>query len=156
LPRNQQAMVERGRDPALLLEDVGGSRYFKDMASQLLAEFISVADVLDSAHQTQAYSAAVAQQIMKLKEPALTGSAMVLAAMHEDQDCYFNFAMACANKTREHFTARPLSEERMSAMIRTAQSSLAALHKLEDEPEQNTDFAEFINNYFNQPLVYQH
>lgn len=153
LPRNQQAMVARGRDPALLLETDAGRQYFRDMAARLFAELRPVAALLDQAQGTQGYTAALSLQIQKLKEPGMTGSAMVLAGMQAHQGCYFDFALATAERTREHYLAQPLADERMQRLVRQAQSSLAAQHQLEADPAQQGEFKTFVANYFALPLT---
>ncbi|MEL0027128.1 MAG: glutamate--cysteine ligase, partial [Perlucidibaca sp.] len=120
LPLNQQAMVERGRDPELMLQSEMGSRYFRDMAARLFAELLPVADVLDRGHGTAAYSAAIELQIAKLKEPAMTGSAMVLRSLEDYQGSFYRFAQDRADRTREEFLARPLPEARMAELTTLA------------------------------------
>lgn len=146
LPLNQQAMVERGRDPELQLQSSIGSRYFRDMAARLFAELLPVARVLDEAHSTTAYSAALDLQIKKLNEPAMTGSAMVLRALEDYQGCFYQFAQDCATRTREGFLARPLGPERLHELSQVAAASLQAQAELEQAPQ--LPFADYLAAYF--------
>lgn len=146
LPLNQQAMVERGRDPELMLRGEVGQRYFQDMAARLFAELLPVACVLDEAHGGTAYAAAVELQIAKLKEPALTGSAMVLRALEDHQGCFYHFAQDCADRTREDFLARPLSAQRQAELTALAIRSLADQEAIERLPQM--PFPDYLAAYF--------
>lgn len=146
LPLNQQAMVECGRDPALQLDTGHVSLRFRDLAAQLFAELLPVAEILDAAHVSGAYSAAVAAQIAKLQEPALTGSAMVLRALDEWDGCFYQFAMDRAEKAYAHYTQRPLAAERAQAYRDEAEASLQRQAELEAQPAPA--FHDFIQQYF--------
>ncbi len=146
LPLNQQAMVERGRDPELMLDGDIGSRYFRDMAARLFAELLPVAVVLDDAHATDAYSAAIELQIAKLKEPAMTGSAMVLRSLEDHQGSFYRFAQDRADRIREDFLARPLASARMAELSALAARSLGDQDAIEHEPQ--LPFADYLAAYF--------
>jgi len=146
LPLNQQAMVERGRDPELMLDSGIGSRYFRDMAARLFAELLPVAALLDQAHGTAAYSAAIELQVAKLGEPALTGSARVLRALDEHQGSFYRFAQDRADRAREDFLARPLTDARRQALMTLASQSLADQDALERQPQM--PFSDYLSAYF--------
>lgn len=146
LPLNQQAMVERGRDPELMLRTEIGSRYFQDMAARLFAELLPVARVLDEAHVTREYSAAVELQIAKLKEPAMTGSAMVLRSLEDHDGSFYRFAQDRADRTREDFLARPLGAGRLAELSALAEQSLADQEAIERLPQ--TPFSDYLAAYF--------
>jgi glutamate--cysteine ligase len=146
LPLNQQAMVECGRDPTLMLDTGTEAKRFRELAAQLFAELRPVADILDSTHATSAYSAAVAVQIAKLQEPALTGSAMVLRALDEWDGCFYQFAMDRAERVRMYYQQRPLAEERAQTFRDEATASLQRQADLEARPAPVFD--EFLQQYF--------
>lgn len=146
LPLNQQAMVERGRDPELQLQSSIGSRYFRDMAERLFAELVPVAAVLDEAHATNRYSAALNVQIAKLNDPELTGSAKVLRSLEAYGGCFFQFSQDHADQTREGFLARPLDVSRLQELSVIAQESLLAQQALEQTAQR--PFPEYLASYF--------
>ena len=146
LPLNQQAMVEAGRDADLQLDMGSEHRRFRDLAAQLFAELRPVADILDAAHVTGAYSAALAAQIAKLQEPALTGSAMVLKALDEWNGCFYSFAMDRAERVKAHYAQRPLAAERAQAFRDAAEASLQRQADLEAQPAPSFD--DFLQQYF--------
>ncbi len=153
LARNQLILVHAGRDPDVEIETASGPMLFRRWAAQELGALMPVAAILDASVDSQAYSRAVAHQIAKLKEPELTGSAAVLKDLAEYNGCYFSAAMAAANRTRDYFLSRPLSEPQRQALAQTAQASLAAQHRLEADPDQQGDFGQFLSRYLAAPLV---
>lgn len=146
LPLNQQAMVERGRDPALEIDTGHGFVRFRELASRLFVELHAVAEILDSAHVSKAYGAAVAAQLAKLEDPSLTGSAMVLQAVDKWDGCFYNFAMDRAERARDYFIQRPLANERAAAYRDEAETSLHRQADLEAAPAPAFD--DFLQQYF--------
>lgn len=146
LPENQQAMVERGRDPGLVLNDCSGRHGFRDLAARLFDELQPVAEVLDAAHVTSAYTQALARQRDKLRDPALTGSARVLDAMSAAGHGFYGFAQERADRIRDEMLARPLPADRERELSGAAGASLAAQADLEAQPQP--PFAEFLDRYF--------
>lgn len=146
LPLNQQAMVEHGRDATLRLQVANGEADFRSLAAELFGELLPVAQLLDAAHTTGGYSSALALQIDKLKEPAMTGSAMVLRSLRDTEGCFYRFAQDCADRTRERFLSRPLGSERMQELQAMAEQSLADQAALEAQTQQ--PFDEFLAAYF--------
>ena len=96
--------------------------------------------------QGELTAAAVELQIAKLKEPALTGSAMVLRALEDHQGCFYHFAQDCADRTREDFLARPLSAERQAELTALAIQSLADQEAIERLPQM--PFPDYLAAYF--------
>jgi len=146
LPLNQQAMVERGRDASLRLQGKAGEADFRSLAAELFGELLPVAQLLDAAHTTGGYSSALALQIDKLKEPAMTGSAMVLRSLQDHEGCFYSFAQDCADRMRERFLARPLSDQRMKELQVLAAKSLADQADMEALPQ--LPFDDFLAAYF--------
>ena len=98
LPKNQQQVVERGRDPELLLGFCGEEKKFHDLAAQVLLELAAVAPLLDAAYETLDYSRAIAREALKLEAPELTYSASILREL-KDSDCsFFEFAKKTADE----------------------------------------------------------
>lgn len=146
LPLNQQAMVERGRDATLRLQGKAGEADFRSLAAELFGELLPVAQLLDAAHTTGGYSSALALQIDKLKEPAMTGSAMVLRSLQDHEGCFYSFAQDCADRMRERFLARPLPDQRMKELQALAAKSLADQADMEALPQ--LPFDDFLAAYF--------
>jgi glutamate--cysteine ligase len=146
LPKNQQEVVERGRDPGLVLHFCGREARFQDLAHELMAELREVAPLLDAAHGTDAYSAAIAGEVAKLDEPGRTFSARVLAALREGEQSFFQFARAAAQANAAHFRARPLAPAREAEFAAEAAASLAEQARV--EAADTLSFEAFLADYF--------
>lgn len=150
LSRNQLSVVERGRDPDLMLEVSPDRRAsLQDWATEILAECQSVASALDQAHGTDLYSRAVASQQAKVADAALTPSAQSLAAMAEKRVPFFGFVMAQAVAIKEGFQANPLSDETLSAMRAEAEASVVAQRQA--EADDTLSFSDFLTDYLALP-----
>ncbi len=146
LPRNQQKMVEHGRDPALMLCADGREQPFRELAATLLAELAQVAPVLDSAHGTQDYSRAIAREALKLENPELTYSATILREL-KNQDCsFFEFAQSTAREHGQYFRERPLAAARQAEFTQWAAASHAEQAAL--EAGDTRSFPDFLAEYF--------
>lgn len=146
LPRNQQQVVERGRDPGLVLRFCGQEKSFRDLAQQVFAELAVVAPLLDAAHSTQDYSRAIAREALKLDNPDLCYSAALLRELRE-QDCSFaDFGLKTAEEHGRWFRQRPLAAARAQEFAQWAarsQQEQAAL-----EAADTGSFEAFLAAYF--------
>lgn len=123
LPKNQQLMVEHGRDPALVLRFCGRQGRFSDMADALLAELAAVAPLLDAAYGTQAYSQSIAREALKRENPALTYSATLLAELEREDISFFEFGRRTAAEHGQWFRSRPLPPARAAEFAAAAADS---------------------------------
>jgi glutamate--cysteine ligase len=147
LPKNQQEVVERGRDPFLMLHFCGQDGNFRDLANALMAELAEVAPLLDAAHGTSEYSRAIERESHKLLDAGLTFSARVVRELRDDGCSFFQFAQRSAEEQAQHFRARPLPPESAQAFAADAAASLREQAALEAADTQA--FPEFLAAYFN-------
>jgi glutamate--cysteine ligase len=146
LPRNQQEVVERGRDPELVLRFCGQERKFRDLAAELMGELAAVAPLLDAAHGTQEYSRAIAREALKLENPELTYSATLLREL-KDNDCsFFQFARKTAEEHGAWFRQRPLESARAAEF--TEKATLSHREQAAIEAADTLSFPEFLDAYF--------
>lgn len=146
---NFDLVVMRGREPGLQLTRKGQPCGLLEWGEHLLDNMAACADLLDQAHQTSAYSDSLAQQRAKLRDPALTPSARVLAAISEEhEDSFFRFAMAQSEAHREHFLARPLDAAEQQGFVELARQSLADQQALEQA--DSIDFDTYVEQYLAQ------
>ncbi|RZU47900.1 glutamate-cysteine ligase [Fluviicoccus keumensis] len=145
LGERQETMVERGREPGLQLLVDEDPVAFADVAGRLLAEMADVAALLDQAHQTRLYSAAILEQQQKLGRPEQTYAARVLDAMKEHGDSFFAFGKAVAEEHRDLFRARNLSPEREALFRQQTADSLQAQADL--EAADTLGFDDFLAAY---------
>jgi glutamate--cysteine ligase len=145
LGERQETMVERGREPGLQLRVDEEAVAFAEVAGRLLAEMADVATLLDQAHQTRLYSAAILEQQQKLGQPDQTYAARVLKAIGEHDDSFFTFGKAVAEEHRALFRSRRLSPEREALFRQQTADSLQAQADL--EAADTLSFDDFLAAY---------
>ncbi len=137
--------VKRGREPGLQLNRKGQPCGLREWGEHLLDNIAACASLLDGAQQTSAYSDSLQLQRAKLQNPELTPSARVLAAIGEQGDSFFRFALAQSEQHREHFLSRPLDAAQQQAFAATASQSLADQAALEEA--DSIDFDTYVAQY---------
>lgn len=146
LPKNQQEVVERGRDPGLVLHFCGREAGFRALAGELIAELAQVAPLLDAAHGTTEYSAAIAREAEKLDDAERTYSARVLAELRDKEQSFFQFAREAAATQAAHFRARPLAGARQAEFAAAAAASMAEQARV--EVADKLSFEDYLAAYF--------
>ena len=138
---NQLGVVQRGREPGLLLDDCGTPIPLAAWADRLLAECAQVAAEMDAAAGSGSddHTAAVDQQRRKVATPALTPSARVLNALRRQRVPFFRFAMNQSAAHRGLFDEHPLVGERLKEMTAMTEESLAAQHRVERADHETFD-----------------
>ena len=116
-------MVDRGRDPDLLLDDGGGSVSSRAWASRTLDECAAVANLIDEVTGSDEVGAAIDAQRQKVASPELTPSARVLESLREAGTSYFRFALNQSAAHRAYFRESSLPEERMAFFDRLSRES---------------------------------
>lgn len=145
---NQRRMVAQGRDPDMRLLTAAGEVSPAQWGSALLDGIARVAVMLDASYDTQAYSAAVEAQRIKLEKPELTPSARILADMKSSGETFFRFAMNQSLKHSQAYAERPLSDEEFRQMQREAEASLQGQAELDAAPQ--VAFEEYLRAYYAQ------
>lgn len=143
---NREAMVLRGRDPSLLLKCGDDSVRFRDWSLALLEKIDDVARLFDESHQTSLYSQAVAAQIEKVKNPALTPSAQIIQRLKEKNQSFFQFSMEMTLQHELYFRSHPLSQERLDEFRAMAKASLEEQNAI--EAADDISFEEYLKHYF--------
>tara|TARA_R110000751_G_scaffold137179_2_gene240541 strand:+ start:4895 stop:6472 length:1578 start_codon:yes stop_codon:yes gene_type:complete len=146
---NFNLAVKRGREPGLQLQDNGQERTLVDWGNNLLDSISDCAALLDSANDTQRFSASLEQQRHKLADASLTPSARVLAAIAEQGDSFFRFALAQSEEHNRYFRARPLDAQAQTQCEAAAAQSLAEQQAI--EAADTLDFDSYVARYLTQP-----
>jgi glutamate--cysteine ligase len=141
---NLQAVVRRGRDPALRLQQNGQPRSMLEWAKEILTQVEALATLLDEVNETTVHRKATRNQLAKLQDPELTPSAKVLRRMREMKTAYFRFAMNQSLANSDFFRARTLSPAALEAFGKMTSESIAAQHKI--EASDTIDFATYLKN----------
>lgn len=146
LPKNQQQVVERGRDPDLVLHFCGREEGFRALARELMAELAEVAPLLDAAHGSTEYSAAIVHEAAKLEDAERTCSARILRELKEGGLSFFQFARQSAAAQARHFRDRPLASAQAADFAARAATSLEEQAQLESSDK--LPFDEYLAAYF--------
>ncbi len=139
---NLKTVVRRGREPGLTLQQYGRARSLQDWAQEVLTESKLVAGLLDSITGQQTHSAAVADQLAKVLDPALTPSARVLESMRSKGQAYFEFAMERSEESSRFFNSRQLDPELFSFL--EAASAESETMKTMIEEQDIMSFEDFV------------
>jgi len=145
---NSLTVVNRGREPGLVLQTAAGAATLQEAATTLLAATLPLAELQDSVLGGDACAASHRAQAARVADPELTPSAQVLRQMREQGQAFFHLAMGASRHWAEDFRARPLPTE-LNAMFE--QESVASLRQqLAIEAADTQDFETFLANYYRQ------
>jgi glutamate--cysteine ligase len=142
---NFLSVVKEGRRPGLQLQRDGQPVDMKEWASELLEKIAPLAALLDQSHGGEAHSKALDAQLAKVRDPSLTPSAQVLAAMAEHKESFAQFSLRQSQVHAEYFRSEPLNTEEQAKFEERARSSLA--QQVELEQNEVGDFDVFVGSY---------
>lgn len=150
---NESKVAHQGRDPALKLSRNSGSVSLQSWGSELLSEMQIVCTVLDEQHHTTKYSESLQQQQAAIDDSSLTPSARVLHDMHENQECFFEFASRISNQHEIQLRNSALSEKDMIFFQNHVRQSVEKQRQIEASDTQTFD--QFLHNYFSNTVSEQ-
>lgn len=154
MTRNQTCIVERGREPGLLLEDAGGKRGMQEWATTIFDEIAACATLLDQANHSDRYTASMAVQRAKLRDSSLTPSAKILHDMQSLEQSFFRLACNLSAQNAEHYAQVGVTTEQQHYFAEAARQSIAAQQALEQQSLQqqvsSLTFEQFLQNYYSQ------
>ncbi|MHC8302316.1 glutamate--cysteine ligase [Pseudomonas sp. ZS1P83] len=142
---NFLSVVKEGRRPGLELQRDGHPVDLKEWASELLEKIAPLAAMLDQSHGGDAHNKALDAQLAKVKDPSLTPSAQVLAAMAEHKESFSQFSLRQSRAHAEFFRSEPLNGDDQAKFEARARSSLA--EQVELEQNEVGDFDVFVGSY---------
>lgn len=144
--RNITDVVERGRDPALKLNNNGRLMLLKDWGNELTVELRKVASLLDEANHTTLYSLAVNEQHEKFSNPDITPSGKWLQTLLDKQMDNSELGMSLAKQYKADAQNRDYSLISKADFEKEALSSTQALTEI--DAASDGDFTQFVNDYF--------
>jgi glutamate--cysteine ligase len=144
---NMEAVVNRGREPGLMLQTADGEKSLRSWGEELMAEVQDIASLMDSVHGGSQYAAASAVQVEKLADPELTPSARVLREMREGKT-FFRLGLSYSQHWAEHFQSRELSPRSNEALIQETRRSLQAQREV--EASDSISFDQYVANFYAQ------
>lgn len=148
IAENQARIVNRGRDPELMIYCGKNEIPMRDCARGMLADMDRIAAELDRAHGGTAYRESVQKQLEKIENASLTPSARVLVEMEKRGESHVEFT---ARQTREFaadFINHSLDPARERQLLEDAENSLRQQQEL--EADNSLSFEDFLAAYFSQ------
>lgn len=136
---NMQAVVWRGRDATLTLDDGGNARSVAEWGEEILQHLAPIADTMDRVHGGDQYHASLEAQRARLADATLTPSGRIIEAMKTEGIPYFRFAMNQALKHNEAFRQAPLTDAEVAAFHELSAQSLAEQAQIEAADDGDFD-----------------
>lgn len=145
---NLAAVVNRGRQPGLMLNSPDGPVELTTWGQSLLDDIGEISTLLDQAHGDDSYSKTLAEQRDKLNDPELTPSAQILKEMKEKNLPFFRLGMEYTQNWAEHFCNKPLDAETQGSFEMETEVSLKKQQQIERDDDRS--FEEFLDEYYQQ------
>ncbi len=146
LDENHLSVARRGREPGLALWREGRSVALTDWARELLDSMTGICEILDRGDPARPHSQALAAQVAKIDDVALTPSARLLAGLAGGES-FFDLALRMSAEHKAYMLELyPPNDERLREFAQEAQESLAAQRAI--EASDRGTFAEYLGRYF--------
>jgi glutamate--cysteine ligase len=146
IPENINRTVYAGRDPNLTLLQGDSEIPLRDWGKSLLDQIRPVAELLDTANQTDRYSKAFSAMDIRLTDDSSTPAATVLREMKSNNETYYAMAMRKACEHRAYFQASPPDDAAMKNYQTVATKSLKEQAAI--EASDTLSFEEFLSAYY--------
>ncbi|GAA0793021.1 glutamate--cysteine ligase [Marinobacterium sediminicola] len=141
---NHARIVNRGREPGLLLHSRNGERPREELAEQILDKVLRTAELLDDIKGGDAHQRAVQAQRDKVANPELTPSAQVLNALRESGLSHSEWVLEMSRQHRSSIEPQ-LTADTADRLQQAAVESLDQQAELEAAPAP--DFADYLADY---------
>lgn len=143
---NLQKVINRGREPGLLLSTTKGEMIPLTAAgNMLLAQIQMTGELLDQVHETKAYSLSIATQKQKLEDTSLTPSAQVLTALKNTGLSYSQWIVQKSREHKDFFSQSPFSIAELNNLVKKAKASLQKQQQM--EAADRLTFDQFLAEY---------
>lgn len=147
--RNQETVVERGREPGLLLEDGENERTLAVWAGEVLREVaalgVLVEGSIESGEHSPDYGRIVNDQIAKVENRKNTPSQRVLDSMRGKNTSYSSWGLSQARVHQDHYKSHPVESVLAAELEALAQWSLAQQKMIESEDD--APFETYLAHY---------
>lgn len=146
--QNNDLIVNRGREPGLTLTRNEQQISVPQWGTEILADVIKTAALLDEIAGDSRYSDAVTAQQAKLDDPSLTPSAQILAIMQERQIGYEAFVLEQSRLHRENLRRTEIPTEQQTYLEQLSITSME--EQVQIEQSDNESFDEYLASYMAQ------
>lgn len=146
--QNMGKVVLSGRDPALLLNEMGTQKSIPVWGGEIFDGLRQVADLLDKANGTTQYQQAITREFAKIQDVSLTPSAQILDLVVNKEQSLSAIALDFANSYRDKHQSTPYQSYKEDDFIQSVKESHLAQKALEDA--DTLSFDAFLKDYFSQ------
>ena len=145
IDNNQNVVAHRGRTEGLTLQQMGHKISLEDSANSIFDAMHSIAELLDQAHTSQHYQAALKKYRAFITHSDRTPSARLLNEIRQYNESFFSFAKRKSCQHRHFFQQRALSEQKQQQFISMAAQSFKQQQEIEARTE--LPFDRFLLQY---------
>ena len=143
---NQYEVTHHGRKAGLYLRDNGKSVVLQELAKEIFASLLDVAESMDKNNENNIYTNAVKYFSPAVESVENTFSAQVMNVMQQEGLSYYKFAESLGIKYCEFFTNHEKCETTACVISDEVERSIHRQRELEDSDEK--DFDTFLQDYF--------
>ena len=148
IAENQLRVVNQGRNPKLKIYCGEKELLMRNCANGLLNDMRPVAEQLDKAHRTTAYSESLEKQLGKIEDDTTTPSAQILKILTDNKQSLVAFTRDQTIAFAEEFKTHRIKNEVEKNLLEDIETSLKKQQKLEQD--NSTNFDEFLAAYYQQ------
>ncbi len=146
LDENHLTVARRGREPGLALWREGDSVPLRQWARELLDSMAGICEILDRGDAARPYSQALAAQVAKVEDIALTPAARLMAELAGGES-FFDLGLRMSAAHKAYFLdLYPPNAERLREFAQEAGDSVAAQRAI--EAGDRGTFEEYLTRYF--------
>lgn len=143
---NVTQTVEKGRDPALLLNNNGTMILLSKWGEELSNELLKVAALLDNANTSQVYTNAIKKQKEKFSNPSITPSGKWLHTLLDNEIDNSVLGLELAKQYKQE--AQNMSYRQISQADFVSEAALSVSARQEIESKDDKPFSDFVDDYF--------
>jgi glutamate--cysteine ligase len=146
LDENHLTVARRGREPGLALWREGHNVPLRQWARELLDSMAGICEILDRGDAARPYSQALAAQVAKVEDVALTPAARLMVELAGGES-FFDLGLRMSAAHKAYFLdLYPPNDERLREFAQEAQESVAAQRAI--EASDRGTFEEYLTRYF--------
>ena len=146
LDENHLTVARRGREPGLALWREGHSVALREWARELLDSMAGICEILDRGDTARPYSQALAAQVAKVEDVALTPAARLMVELAGGES-FFDLGLRMSAAHKAYFLdLYPPNDERLREFAQEARDSVAAQRSI--EASDRGTFEEYLTRYF--------
>lgn len=148
---NKSAIVDKGRDPKLLLKKDNQDISVKDWSLEVFSKIKMVAKLIDDANGDSKVEQSCSLEEKKAIDSSLTPSAKVLAELTNKNITFKEFNLELSKNHKNFFSSMKFTSKVMELLEESIPSSINKQKSIEDSEE--LEFSEYLSKYLKDRVV---